>query len=188
MPQPLIETFHAPSLGLFATEPLRALLDFFAAHLGQPPLVEGDGHPVVVYPGLGAGAFNTTQLRQYLTDCKFTVHDWELGVNTGPSGNFDEWLDALVQRVLALHERQGRKVSLIGWSLGGLYAREVAKCCPQAVRQVVTLATPFDAVGDGHQTATLMKLLGGSAAEPSALLQARLRERPPVPTTSIFSK
>ena len=185
---PSATSFQAPSLALLATEPLRAFLDHISARLGQAQLVEGDGHPVVVYPGLGAGAYSTAQLRSHLEKCKLQAHDWELGVNTGPEGDFDDWLDPLAARVAALHAAHGRRVSLVGWSLGGVYAREIAKRAPQAVRQVVTLATPFNAMGDANHAGTIFKLLGGDTSRLTAELQQRLRQRPPVPTTSIYSE
>src|SRR5690349_18214730 len=109
--------FQAPSLALLATEPLRALLELCSGKIASLARVEGDGHPVIVYPGLGAGALNTSQLRSHLANCNFDVHDWELGVNTGPDGAFDAWLPGLVERVRELHARQRRRVSLVGWSL-----------------------------------------------------------------------
>lgn len=181
-------TFQPPSLALLAAEPLRALLDAFASRLGQPALLEGDGHPVVVYPGLGAGPLHTSQLRLHLSNCGLDVHDWEQGVNTGPHCEFDAFLVALVQHVRAIHARGQRKVSLVGWSLGGLYAREIAKQCPDAVRQVVTLATPHKAVGAGNHAGTLYRLMGGDTSRLGPRLLARLEQRPPVPTTSIYSR
>jgi pimeloyl-ACP methyl ester carboxylesterase len=181
-------SLQAPSLGLLATEPLRALLDFCAAKLCEAPHKIGDGHPVVVYPGLGAGALSTVHLRNYLRDSGFTVFDWGGGLNTGPDGVFDEWLPTLVARVRELHAQHGRKVSLVGWSLGGVYAREVAKLAPEAVRQVVTLGTPFGAIGDANHAGTIYRWLGGDTSQLTPELQARLRERPPVPTTSVYSK
>jgi pimeloyl-ACP methyl ester carboxylesterase len=178
--------FPAPSLALLASEPLRALFEFCSSHVGTPTPVEGDGHPVIVYPGLGAGAMNMSQLRSYLRSCNFRVFDWDLGVNTGPDRDFDEWLAGLVQRVREVHGKHGRKVSLVGWSLGGIYAREIAKCCPEAVRQVVTLATPHNSLRGGNHAGTLVKLMG--AAQLSPELEARLRVRPPVPITSIYSR
>jgi hypothetical protein len=169
-------------------EPLRALLDYCAARVGCEPLPVGDGHPVVVYPGLAGGALTTSHLRRFLSDSGFTVHDWEGGVNTGPSGIFDDWLHALEQRVRDLHRAHGRKASLIGWSLGGVYAREIAKRCPECVRQVITLGTPFGSLGEGNRAGTVYKLLNREQSHLTPELEARLRECPPVPTTSIFSK
>jgi len=185
MPQSL--TFHAPSLALLATEPLRAVLELCCVHLGQPELVQGDGHPVIVYPGLGAGSMTTAPLRAHLRACGFNVYDWELGVNTGPDGQFDDWLAALVERVREVHARHRRKVSLVGWSLGGVYAREIAKRCPECVRQVVTLATPHKAI-DANHAGTLYRLLGGNLSQLTPALLSRLGRRPPVPVTSIYSE
>lgn len=185
---PTLTVFHAPSLGLLATEPLRAAFDFCLGKLGQPPRVEGDGHPVVVYPGLGAGAFATSQLRAYLRACRFDAHDWGLGVNRGPDGALDDWLATLVARVRELQATHGRKVSLVGWSLGGVYAREVARQAPDAVRQVITLATPFASLEGGSHAGTIFKMMGGRTKHLTPELQAFIRQRPPVPVTSIYSK
>jgi pimeloyl-ACP methyl ester carboxylesterase len=180
--------FRAPPLSLLATEPLRALFDYVGAHVGSQPLRVGDGHPVVVYPGLGGGALATSHLRSFLRHSGYTVHDWEGGVNTGPEGILDDWLGSLDDRVRELHRSHARKVSLIGWSLGGVYAREIAKRCPQSVRQVITLGTPFASLGGGNHAGTVFKLLNKDKAHLPPELEARLRERPPVPTTSVYSK
>lgn len=188
MPSSQALSFRAPPLALLATEPLRAALDFCAGKLGWLDRVEGDGHPVIVYPGLGAGAFTTAHLRSHLESCNFAAHDWSFGVNRGPEGGLHEWLEALVASVREMHALHGRKVSLVGWSLGGIYAREVAKSAPESVRQVVTLATPFGSLSDANHAGTIFKLLGGDTSQLTPDLQARLRERPPVPTTSIYSR
>ncbi|HEY8358221.1 MAG TPA: alpha/beta hydrolase [Ramlibacter sp.] len=182
------DPFDAPSFALLATEPFRAALDFFSAKLGQPPRVRGDGHPVVIYPGLGAGAMNTSQLRGYLRACNFAVNDWGMGVNRGPDGPMQPWVGLLAQRVRELHAQSGRKVSLLGWSLGGIYAREVAKLCPGSVRQVITLATPFRSMGFGNHAGTIFRMLGGDTSQLTPELQAHLSRRPPVPVTSIYSR
>jgi hypothetical protein len=179
--------FPAPPLALLVTEPLRAALEFCAGRLGQPPLVQGDGHPVIVYPGLGAGPLHTSDLRKHLNACGFDARDWELGVNTGPQGDFDGWLESLVERVRDVHGRHERKVSLIGWSLGGVYAREIAKRCPECVRQVVTLATPHKAI-DANHAGTMYRMLGGDTSQLTPDMLERIGERPPVPLTSVYSK
>jgi pimeloyl-ACP methyl ester carboxylesterase len=181
-------TFTAPPLALLATEPLRALFDLCAGKIGHKPQRVGDGHPVVVYPGLGGGALTTVMLRNHLRDCGFAAHDWQGGINRGPDGDFDEWLDRLVARVRELHRRHGQKVSLVGWSLGGVYAREVAKRCPDAVRQVITLGTPFSSMSSANHARTIYRMLGGDTSQLTPQLEARLRECPPVPTTSVYSK
>ncbi len=180
--------FQSPPLGLLATEPLRALFDYLAAHMGSGPTAIGDGHPVVVYPGLAGSAVTTSHLRGFLADSGFAVHDWEGGVNTGPDGHFEEWLEGLERNVRDLHGEHGRTVSLVGWSLGGVYAREIAKRCPQSVRQVVTLGTPFASLGGANRNDTVYQLVRRDSGQLTPELQSRLRQRPPVPTTSIYSK
>jgi hypothetical protein len=179
---------RAPAFSLLAAEPLRALLDYCAAHLATLSVPQGDGHPVIVYPGLGSGALATSHLRRVIADCGFAAHDWQGGVNIGPDGAFDDWLMPLEERVRELHAQSGRKVSLIGWSLGGVYAREVAKRCPQCVRQVITLGTPFAALAQGNHARTVFHLLNRDKAQLSPSLEARIRECPTVPTTSIYSR
>ena len=188
MPPTQALAYQAPSLALLATEPLRAILEQFAAKVGDLTPVRGDGHPVIVYPGLGAGSLTTSPLRNHLKSCNFEVHDWELGVNKGPDGHLDEWLPALMERVHRLHERYQRKVSLLGWSLGGIYAREIAKRCPEHVRQVITLGTPHKAMDGFNHAGTIFKMLGGDTSQLTPELLQRLRDRPPVPTTSIYSE
>lgn len=188
MPSSQALAFRAPPLALLATEPLRAALEFCSAKVASLSTVQGDGHPVIVYPGLGAGAMTTARLRSHLASCNFDAHDWARGVNTGPDGALEAWLPALVERVAELHALHGRKVSLIGWSLGGIYAREVAKACPGSVRQVITLATPHRSIGGANHAGAIFKWLGGDTSHLTPELEARLAQRPPVPTTSIYSK
>jgi predicted alpha/beta hydrolase family esterase len=182
-------TFRAPPLTLLATEPLRALFDFCAARLAAQAHPVGDGHPVIVFPGLGGAPFTTSQLRKHLSASGFDARCWGRGVNTGPEGALEQWLAALVEDVQRTRDEAGRTVSLVGWSLGGVYAREIAKLAPDSVRQVVTLGTPFAAMGGGSTHAeTIYRLLGGDTSRLTPELQARLRETPPVPTTAVFSK
>jgi len=180
--------FRAPPLSLLAVEPLRAMFDGFAAHFACEAGAVGDGHPVIVYPGLGAGGAQTALLRRYLGDCGFAVHDWEGGINTGPLGRLHDWLGTLENHLGRVHEEHGRTVSLVGWSLGGLYARELAKRRPAAVRQVITLATPFASLGRGNHAGVWFQLLHPDSAHLAPDMQQRLREPPPVPTTSIYSR
>jgi pimeloyl-ACP methyl ester carboxylesterase len=182
-------TYGAPPLTLLATEPLRALFDFCSAKLSARAEPVGDGHPVIVFPGLGGAPFTTSHLRRFLKESGFDAHCWGRGVNTGPDGLFDEWLMSLVEDVQLKYREHGRKVSLVGWSLGGVYAREIARQAPRAVRQVITLGTPFASMGGGATHAeTVYKLLGGDTSQLTPQMQARLRETPPVPTTAIYSK
>jgi alpha/beta superfamily hydrolase len=144
----------------------------------------GDGHPVLVFPGLAASDISTGPLRSYLKDRNYIPHRWQQGRNFGPGNGVLEACGGLVKR---MRERYGRKVSLIGWSLGGIYAREAARTMPDDVRCVITLGTPF--AGDPRATNAwrLYEYLSGEKANSRHSL-GDLSKAPPVPTTSIYSR
>ncbi len=100
----------------------------------------------------------------------------------------DHWLDELCEHVRWLTATHHQSVSLIGWSLGGFYARELAKRMPHRVRDVVTIGTPFAGATEHTNVGWVFRLLNSSAPAIDATLSARLREAPPVPTTSIYSR
>ena len=178
-----------PSLGLLGIEPLRAMFEFAGMHLmDRSRLQAGDGHPVVFFPGLATDRRAIAPLRDCCERLGYAVYDWELGFNTGPQGHIDEWLGGLARHVESVSADHGRRASLVGWSLGGIYAREIAKLVPDAVRQVVTLGTPF--AGSGHETNVgwLYHTMNGQAPSVDAELSARLRTTPGVPTTSVYSR
>jgi pimeloyl-ACP methyl ester carboxylesterase len=102
----------------------------------------GDGHPVLVLPGWLAGDGSTLVLRRLLRQLGYFAHGWRLGRNRGPN---TETVRGLERRLLALAQRHGRPVSIVGWSLGGVFARELARLRPAAVRQVIALASPLRA-------------------------------------------
>jgi pimeloyl-ACP methyl ester carboxylesterase len=144
----------------------------------------GDGHPVLVLPGLGASDQSTAILRGFLRSRGYTVSGWHHGRNLGFRPGVLAAVRGRLERMAADHRR---KVSLIGWSLGGIFARELAKEVPDTVRQVITLASPFT----GHPRATNASRLyewvtGLRIGTPEA--HEPLREPPPVPTTSIWSR
>lgn len=178
----------APPSRLLLLAETRALWEA-GAGLALWPLLQmaprGDGHPVLVLPGLLASDVSTGMLRRYLKARGHDVHGWGQGQNLGPRRGVE---DEMLAQLKSLHARSGRKVSLVGWSLGGIYAREVAKLCPQSVRQVITLGTPFRSMGGGNHAGTLFKMLGGDTSRLTPELQAHLRQRPPVPVTSIYSR
>lgn len=176
----------APSLWLMLLE-ARAPWEAMALAAVSPWLSRmpsGDGHAVLVFPGLGTNDMSTLALRRFLKRHRYTPYGWGQGFNLGPREGVIEGCRA---RIEALHEKHQGKVSLVGWSLGGIYAREMAKEVPDLVRCVVTLGTPFT----GHPTATnawrFYQLVSGQHPHDEALL-AQVRQPPPVPTTSIYSK
>jgi pimeloyl-ACP methyl ester carboxylesterase len=147
-------------------------------------LPSGDGHSVIVIPGLGVSDFSTLPLRSFLRDRGYDPHPWRQGFNFGPKEGV---LAGCLEQLKALHRQSGGPVSLIGWSLGGIYARELAKEQPDLVRCVITLGSPFA----GHPRATnawrLFELVSGQSAHDHALIDA-IKTTPPVPTTSIYSR
>ena len=144
----------------------------------------GDGHAVIVFPGLGAGDLTTIPLRNFLRAQGYETYGWDLGLNLGPRAGV---LKKSIDRVQEIQQESGRKVSLIGWSLGGIYAREFAKALPDQVRSVITLGTPF--AGDPKATNAwrVYEFASGHKIDDPEML-AQLKIPPPVPSTSIFSR
>jgi dienelactone hydrolase len=178
-----------PSALLLALEPLRAVSDYLAGIAGPlASLPRGDGHPVIVFPGFAANGAATADLRGRLQQLGYEIYDWEQGINQWPDADFDQWLLHLGEHLKKIHTRHGRSVSLIGWSLGGIYARELAKKYPRRVRQVVTLATPLTDKPDSTHAGWLLTLLNGGAPALGEALLERLKIHPPVPTASIYSQ
>jgi pimeloyl-ACP methyl ester carboxylesterase len=106
-------------------------------------LPAGDGHPVLVLPGFMAGDTSTIPLRTFLRSKGYAVSAWELGRNLGPTPEVMDRLPRLLRKVVKEH---GRNASLVGWSMGGIYARWLARMHPDRVRQVVTLGSPVRSV------------------------------------------
>lgn len=180
---------HRPSLALLGSEPLRAAMEF-ARHRFDKTVhaMPGDGHSVVIFPGLGTDGKSVAPLLAYCRLLGYDAVDWGQGFNTGPRGDLDSWLDALKSRVLALLSDQAEPATLIGWSLGGIYARELSKLMAPRVRQVITIGTPFNADADHSNVGWLYRLLSGSPSAIDPALSRRLRTPPPLRTTSIYSR
>ena len=178
-----------PPLTLLASEPLRAASEYVLhklVPLSRP--VAGDGHPVVIFPGLAASTRSVAPLRDHVQSLGYKALDWGRGLNTGPRGDVDKWLEGLAKDVDALLKGHAAPASLIGWSLGGLYARELAKILAPRVRQVITIGTPFNVPAGGTHVGWLFRLLSGMPAVANSHMSARLLRPPPVPTTSIYSR
>jgi pimeloyl-ACP methyl ester carboxylesterase len=143
----------APPSWLFVTDPARAVAEFgllVAALPLRQLLPVGDGHPVLVLPGLLADDDSTWTLRRILRDLGYRVHGWRLGRNLGPTA---ATVTGLQNRLLDLQSRYDSAVSLIGWSLGGIYARTLARDNPAAMRQVITLGSPIRLAHEGQSRA-----------------------------------
>jgi pimeloyl-ACP methyl ester carboxylesterase len=182
------EAMRPPSRALLFLEG-RALWEL-GAFVGSLPLLnaapKGDGHPVLVLPGLIASDVSTRPLRAFLKGRGYAAHGWGLGRNLGPREGIEE---GMRQRLLELNQRYGRKVSLIGWSLGGVFARELAKQEPQAVRQVITLGSPFASDPRATNAWRVFEWASGQKVpERGSSRIFRLREAPPMPSTAIYSR
>lgn len=175
------------------TAPLRLALEMragleAAAMLAAQPLLRsaprGDGHPVLVFPRLLGSDLATLPLRAYLTSLGYAAAAWNQGLNFGPHHGV---MPAARESLGILRARHGQKVSLIGWSVGGLYARELAKQVPNDVRQVITLGTPLTG---RPKPADLWRWVEQATGQPFGLPETHgpLEAPPPVPTTAIYSR
>lgn len=162
----------------------------FSAFLGSLPLLSlaprGDGHPVLVLPGLVTSDISTRPLRAFLNRQGYAVSGWGLGRNFGPRPGI---VDGMLSLLREMNESSGRKVSVVGWSLGGVYARQLAKMEPDRVRSVITLGSPFG----GEPTATnawrVYEFVSGKrAADTVDDFGGAVSDPPPVPSTAIYSR
>jgi len=184
----LIDHSHRPSKLLLMLEG-RAVYDAAAMipMLGLKKLLpQGDNHPVLVFPGFLASSRSTRPLRQYLADLGYRAHRWKFGYNMGYSYKLHY---GMRDRVTELVERYGEKISLVGWSLGGVYARELAREMPDIVRQVISMGSPFR----GHPSSSNVHAIFNMFSEvpynemPQSFLQD-MAHPPPVPTTALYTR
>jgi len=154
------------------------LIRHFAKRGPRGPL---DGQPVLVIPGFLCSDETTLALRKELAAAGFRVHGWKMGWNLGAR---PDTIERIRQRVESLgHDRP---LVIVGWSLGGLYAREFARYHPDKVKAVITLGTPFS--GDPRQN-TVWKLYEFVAKHPvTDPPLPRITDKPPVPHLALWSR
>lgn len=185
-------TIRKPSLFWTLTEPARFLMETSAMAALSPLLMtapRGNGQPVLVLPGFATSDRMTMLMRQYLSLMGFKVFPWELGWNfdqhsAGENG------EHVAARINAIADETGQSVSLVGWSLGGIIAREVARRDPSRVRQVITLGSPF--TGNPHANAiskVYEMMTGNEVASPAIRMRFVLGHHPlKIPSTAIYSR
>jgi alpha/beta superfamily hydrolase len=178
-----------PSLFWLATEIGRAATELSVAYSyrkWQKSKPEGDGHPVLVLPGFMATEKSTILLRNHVQDLGYLAYDWGLGRNRGKV----EYTDLMVAAVEELCQKHKQPVSLIGWSLGGVFARQIAKERPYLIRQVITLGSPFQDLARPNNIAWLHTLITGgkTVKDVDQKLLSDLPTPAPVPTTAVYSK
>ena len=178
----------APSLFWTLAEG-RAIFEFNSFYALRPLkrfLPKGDGHPVLVLPGFMATDSSTRPLRRLLDDIGYRSYPWGLGRNKVFNEKRETEMGELLKGIY--DNSGGRKVSIVGWSLGGAFARELLKIFPQYIRCVITLGSPISGNKNHSNAHHLFERING---KPSAQEQDRfdnMRHSPPVPCTSIFSK
>jgi pimeloyl-ACP methyl ester carboxylesterase len=180
---------QAPPLPYFLTETPRAVAEF-GLYLAFSPLRRalpaGDRAPVLVVPGLLADDTSTRRLRAELRRLGYWTYGWGLGRNTGPTTRA---VNGLRRRLDMVAERHDRAVQLIGWSLGGIFARELARQRPEAIRQVITLGSPFRLAHRSQSRAQWAYNRYSHLHITNWQLPLESGHGPlPVPTTSIYSR
>jgi pimeloyl-ACP methyl ester carboxylesterase len=171
----------------------RVMLEATRLGVSWPTLIssapKGEPHPVMVLPGFSAGDESTLPLRNFITRLRYKALPWLQGVNTGNPAK----LESVMRRFFRMHQVYGTKISLVGQSLGGVFAREIAREFPDAVRCVITLGSPY-AAQNGEATNPAIKRLfeemsGLTVEEMRAMVPSAESQTPlPLPTTSVYSK
>jgi alpha/beta hydrolase fold len=175
-----------PSLALTMIEG-RGMFEMAATYalggvLAKAP--KGDGHPVLVLPGFLASDRSTAPLRKYLTDLGYDARGWGQGQNLG---RFYKMRTVLERHVEQIYAQTGQKVSLVGWSLGGVFARYLSLVMPDKVRSVITLGSPFAADINATSAKKLYELLSQEGPARDGDLE-RIGGDLPVPNSSIYTK
>ena len=186
---------RASNRSKFAAPPWRQLLGEFRVlpelaqywlHPKAEAVPQGQGQPILLVPGYGAGGGYLRPLQRRLAAAGFAAEDWEQGINLGMTGKVKA---ALADRVQQLHDRDACKVALVGWSLGGVFVREMARHQPDLVSHVFALGSPISHDPNGNNLATLFNLMNPGKEVDADMAAFRRREQaPPVPCTAIYSK
>jgi len=167
---------------------LRGALGFGAYAASRPfwqHLPKGDGHPVMLVPGFLTNDTAMLPLRYFLDYLGYEAHPWGFGYNLA---NNDIEMK-LIRRVKMIRNYYGEKVSLIGWSLGGVYAREIGRLLPDDVRTVITLSSPFSGLNAPNNAAWIYKLMYNKTIDDiGADLLHRMKQPLTIPHTAIYSK
>jgi hypothetical protein len=149
----------------------------------QREQMDDRSRPVMLLPGFGTHPARMRSHQRALTDAGHRVSDWGLGFNFGPTR---ERMDRLCAHVVATARREGEPVVLIGWSLGGLFAREVARRHPESVAMVVTMGTPFSGDRRANNAWRAYQLIAGHSVD-APPIECDFARKPPVPTVALWS-
>jgi pimeloyl-ACP methyl ester carboxylesterase len=180
------ESLALPRMASLLAE-VGGLAGFFtrrAADRAVPTERRGDGRSILVIPGFLASDASTTRLRSTLNAAGYRAHGWKMGTNFGARIDLLDLLQRRIDRVLAKND--GRPVALVGWSLGGVYARELAKLRPDDVDRVITLGSPFSGDPRANHAWRLYEWVNRHPVDnpPIAIDRAA---KPPVKTIALWS-
>lgn len=181
-PSPVRE---APPLSLLFAE-TRVARDWAMARMrprAHPRAGIGQGAPVLTLPGFLAGDLSMKQMRANLLEADFRAEGWDMGVNLGARA---DTIARIADRVDAMAARAGRPVHLVGWSLGGVFAREFAKHHPEAVASVTTMGSPFSGSRRANNAWQLYQLVARHPID-APPVDFHPAPRPPVPTYALWS-
>lgn len=183
MPDVLLDS-RPPSLPHLLNE-ARAIAAWPLRMMNVPVMpAKVDGPPILVIPGFLASDRSTAVLRRALADAGFRTHGWHMGMNWGTRADTLDRLEARLERVAA---KNAVPVTLLGWSLGGIYARELAKRVPDRVARVVTMGTPFSGDMRANHAWKLYELMNRHKVD-APPIDVVLHEKPPVPTIALWSR
>ena len=170
-----------PSLRLRLGEAAWLLPRLWRAFGSTRPIGPLDGPTVLVIPGFIAHDRTTAALRKALAGAGWRVHGWEMGLNRGARADTVERLERRLDEISG-----GGKVLLVGWSLGGLFARELARAFPDRVLAVVTLGSPFSGSPKQNNVWRLYERIAGHRVDEPPL--PRITAKPPVPQLALWSR
>ena len=178
------ENAHTPPLRLFFAE-LGAIAEPIARRLRPDIAIARADNPrvVILLPGFATGPTRMRYMAQQLERAGHTVKRWGLGHNLGPT---PETLDQLSARVCDVAARYGQDVVLVGWSLGGIFAREVAKRNPECIAKVVTMGSPFSHTPYSNNIWRTYQVVAGHPVE-APPIEGDLSTKPPVETVALWS-
>lgn len=183
------QVLSRPSLIRFMGEPVLVWRDIWRLSQFQKTYSfesKGDGHPVLVLPGLLGSDSATRYLRDFIQKIGYTAYGWQMGTNMGDIRK----LHTLLEKIEQLHDKHQTKVSIIGWSLGGVYARQLGKRRPDLIRQIITMGSPFANIERYNNAAWFYRLINNNRplTEVDKEWILEIPAPAPVPTTAIYSK
>jgi hypothetical protein len=178
-----IERTGPPPLRLWLREGLEVPALLISPLLRAVPIAAGRGQPVMVLPGYLTGDMSSVRLRRSLKAAGYAAYGWGLGQNRGARADL---LERIGERIAEVADRHGQPVGLIGWSLGGVFAREVAKVRQREVALVMTLGSPFSGSQRANNAWRLYEWLNDHPVDQPPV-QVDLPVKPPVTTVAVWS-